>query len=228
MRTRLPDRRGISTPLLIAGLLGAAALVGYLWYTSQRGGDPRAYSMVSPQQDGYQAYQDPYGGYADPADFSQFNPYAQTDGSTPFAPQSGADGARPPMDRERFHQRMLERFDKDGDGKLSEAERQAAHEAMGPMREKLAARRAEMLARFDADHDGQLSESERQAARAAREAAMADPELQRLFEAFRTASLDLKASASAGDPAQLAVKQQALASAHRALEMRKHALLQGR
>jgi len=49
---------------------------------------------------------------------------------------------------------LLEQFDTDGDGTLSDAERQAAREA----------RRAELLEKYDADDDGTLSDAERAAA----------------------------------------------------------------
>ena len=55
---------------------------------------------------------------------------------------------------------LLEQFDTDGDGTLSDAERQAAREA----------RRAELLEKYDADDDGTLSDAEREAAREARKA----------------------------------------------------------
>jgi hypothetical protein len=57
---------------------------------------------------------------------------------------------------------VLEKFDKDGDGKLNEEERKAAMEA----------RQAEMLAKFDKDGDGKLSQDERKAAMEARRAEM--------------------------------------------------------
>lgn len=50
--------------------------------------------------------------------------------------------------------RMLERFDADGDGMLSEAERETA-------RKEHQARKAEMLKDYDADGDGTLSKQER-------------------------------------------------------------------
>lgn len=50
---------------------------------------------------------------------------------------------------------ILEKFDKDGDGKLSKEEHQAAREA----------RRKRMLEKFDKDGDGKLSEEERAAAK---------------------------------------------------------------
>lgn len=68
--------------------------------------------------------------------------------------------------------KIIARFDTDGDGKLSDSERQAARAARG---KKVGAggpqnpeRMKKIIARFDSDGDGKLSESERQAARAAR------------------------------------------------------------
>jgi len=48
---------------------------------------------------------------------------------------------------------LIEKFDKDGDGKLSAEERKAAGEA----------RKAEFLKRFDKDGDGEISAEERKA-----------------------------------------------------------------
>ena len=56
---------------------------------------------------------------------------------------------------------ILEKFDKDGDGKLNEEEREAAKAARGEME---ANRKKEMLAKFDKDGDGKLSEEEKKAA----------------------------------------------------------------
>ncbi len=56
-------------------------------------------------------------------------------------------------------QKLLERFDKDGDGKLSPEERALAKQA----------KKAHILKRFDADGDGKLSPTERDAARKARQ-----------------------------------------------------------
>ena len=50
---------------------------------------------------------------------------------------------------------MMKKYDKDGDGKLSQEERKAS----------MADRRAEMMKKFDKDGDGKLSEEERAAAR---------------------------------------------------------------
>jgi Ca2+-binding EF-hand superfamily protein len=57
--------------------------------------------------------------------------------------------------REQARKKLLERFDKDGDGALNINERKAAE----------AEREAKLLERFDADGDGKLSDSERAAAR---------------------------------------------------------------
>lgn len=55
---------------------------------------------------------------------------------------------------------IVEKFDKNGDGKLNQEERKAAYEA----------RKAEMLKKYDQDGDGELSEDERKAAAADRKA----------------------------------------------------------
>ena len=62
--------------------------------------------------------------------------------------------------------RLLERFDTDGDGQLSESERAAAQEARGGRGdEDMAARHVEILEQFDVDRDGRLNDSERTALR---------------------------------------------------------------
>jgi len=53
---------------------------------------------------------------------------------------------------------VIKKFDKDGDGKLSEEERAAMKEA----------RHKENLAKYDTDKDGKLSDAEREAMRAAK------------------------------------------------------------
>lgn len=57
---------------------------------------------------------------------------------------------------------ILEKFDKDGDGKLNEEERKAARAARGEMD---GARKKEMLKKFDTDGDGKLSDEEKTAMR---------------------------------------------------------------
>ena len=71
----------------------------------------------------------------------------------------------PPQLREK----LLEKFDTNGDGKLDETERAAAKVAM---QAKRAERKQQVLERFDADGDGQLNEAERAAAKAAFKAKM--------------------------------------------------------
>lgn len=66
-------------------------------------------------------------------------------------------------------QKVLAAHDKDGDGKLSEEEREAAR---GVMKEKFEARRKEAIAKFDKDGDGKLNEEEKQAAKDARKKEM--------------------------------------------------------
>jgi len=65
----------------------------------------------------------------------------------------GEDGKRPP----RPNKRMLKRFDTDGDGKLSKAEREKAREF-----------HQKMLEKFDMDGDGKLSKEEREKIRESR------------------------------------------------------------
>lgn len=60
---------------------------------------------------------------------------------------------------------IIEKFDKDGDGKLNQEEREAAKAARERMME---AKKKEMIAKFDKDGDGKLSEEEEQAMREAR------------------------------------------------------------
>jgi Ca2+-binding EF-hand superfamily protein len=77
-------------------------------------------------------------------------------GATSFAVAQGNDAP---------HQKMIEKFDLDHDGKLDDAERaqmKAAFEA------KRTERKAEMLARFDLNKDGKLDDSERAALRDAK------------------------------------------------------------
>lgn len=73
-------------------------------------------------------------------------------------PEKGGDKGDRPRGGE-FRERMLKEHDKDGDGKLSEEERKAAHE---DMHQKMHER---MLKEFDKDGDGKLSDEERQKAR---------------------------------------------------------------
>jgi hypothetical protein len=64
--------------------------------------------------------------------------------------------------RGQRHQEMIEKFDLDQDGQLSESEREAAHAQFELDHPEIAAKRLEQL---DTDGDGQISEEERQAGR---------------------------------------------------------------
>jgi len=55
---------------------------------------------------------------------------------------------------------MLEKFDKDGDGVLSEEEKEAAKKERETRHEAF---KKEMLAKYDKDGDGELSEDEKKA-----------------------------------------------------------------
>ena len=72
-------------------------------------------------------------------------------------------GRGKPVGRPNIAQ-LIEKFDTDGDGKLSDAEKEAAREAR---KAEFEARRAEILEKFDTDGDGKLSPEERKAAIAA-------------------------------------------------------------
>jgi len=58
---------------------------------------------------------------------------------------------------------MMKRFDKDGDGKLNDQEKVAAD----AFKKEADARHAEILKKFDKDGDGKLSDDEKKAAREA-------------------------------------------------------------
>ena len=77
--------------------------------------------------------------------------------------RGGLDG----QGRRKGRHGMHKRFDKDGDGKLSEDERAAAKEAWE-------ARKAQAIKAFDKDGDGELNEEERKAAHEARKAKFAE------------------------------------------------------
>ena len=64
---------------------------------------------------------------------------------------------------------VVKEFDKDGDGKLSDAERAEMRKVMETRMEE---RRKEMLEKFDTDKDGKLSPEEREKAREANRAEM--------------------------------------------------------
>jgi EF hand len=84
--------------------------------------------------------------------------------ATSTAPAS-ADSASTPAAPGPRHEKMLKRFDKNGDGKLDDAERAEAKEQM---RAENSARRGKMrdrlVKRFDKDHDGKLTGAELDAA----------------------------------------------------------------
>lgn len=90
-------------------------------------------------------------------------PEAQAEAEAEPAPSAGdGDNRRGRWNREQ----VLERFDTDGDGQLSEEERDALREQMRDRRRSGdPAIRQIMMRRYDADGDGQLSETEREAAR---------------------------------------------------------------
>jgi Ca2+-binding EF-hand superfamily protein len=82
--------------------------------------------------------------------------------------------------RTEVREKVLQKFDKNGNGQLDQDEREAAKEAMQKRREQGGGkapagqgardpeRRQKLLEKFDTDGDGKLSESERAAAKEAR------------------------------------------------------------
>ncbi|MGE9269208.1 MAG: EF-hand domain-containing protein, partial [Verrucomicrobiales bacterium] len=87
---------------------------------------------------------------------------------TATAQEKGKGGDRPAR---KLPAEVLAKFDTDGDGKLSETEREAALKARKAMVEK---RKAAALEKFDTDGDGKLSETEREAMKAALKARHAE------------------------------------------------------
>ena len=89
----------------------------------------------------------------------------------PANPDRPARPARPggpggPGGNRPLPEAIVKKYDKDGDGKLSEEERTAMQTEMKAARE---ARQKEMLAKFDKDGDGKLSDEERKAANEAQQ-----------------------------------------------------------
>ena len=66
--------------------------------------------------------------------------------------------AKPERPQREIPPALLEKFDTDKDGKLSDDERQAMRKEMQAMQEK---RHAAMLEKYDADKDGKLSDDEK-------------------------------------------------------------------
>lgn len=77
-------------------------------------------------------------------------------------PDNGGKKGKKGKGQREMPEHVIKKFDKDGDGKLNEEERQAAREARKEMQK---AGRAKMLKRFDKDGDGKLSDEERKTAR---------------------------------------------------------------
>lgn len=72
------------------------------------------------------------------------------DGMGPDGAGPGPGGFGPPAE-------VMKQFDKNGDGKLDDTERQAAHAAMKTRREEA---HKQMLAKYDANRDGKLDDAE--------------------------------------------------------------------
>jgi len=80
---------------------------------------------------------------------------------------SAEDKPKRPEGKDANRAAVMEKFDTDKDGKLSEDERKAMQEAR---RAKVDEFRKEMITKYDKDGDGELNEEERTTARTARQA----------------------------------------------------------
>jgi Ca2+-binding EF-hand superfamily protein len=111
--------------------------------------------------------------FAIPA-LAQTPPPASAPVSAPTADETNPESATA---MEKRHQELIKRFDKNGDGKLDEAEKAAAREEMKKEGENPRGLggaggghwREEMLKRFDKNGDGKLDEAERAEMRKARQ-----------------------------------------------------------
>lgn len=90
-----------------------------------------------------------------------------------FAAAAHAEEGKPNRPERKLPPEILEKFDTNKDGKLDEAEREAAKAAREEM---MKARKAEMLKKFDKDGDGKLSDEE--------EAAMKEERKKMMLEKF--------------------------------------------
>jgi hypothetical protein len=79
-------------------------------------------------------------------------------------PQRPQAGMRSQHHRQEMRQRLVEKFDRDGDGQLRGSEKRAARQFV---KRKRFERRMDALRRFDANQDGWLSPEEQEAAREA-------------------------------------------------------------
>lgn len=103
----------------------------------------------------------------------RFNGGKSDDATKPASGFGGAKGGAEALANlekllEKPGPRILQRFDSDKDGKLSDSEKQAARDSLAktnPAPDSPAPNRAEIIKRFDKDGDGKLNESEQTAAR---------------------------------------------------------------
>lgn len=98
-------------------------------------------------------------------------------------PMSAEDWAKRWVERQSRRKEWMDRFDTDGDGQISDAEREAMRAEMRARRDEFMLRR--MTSRFDADGDGVLSDAERVEAEAELAVRRAEREA-RMTERFDT------------------------------------------
>jgi len=101
---------------------------------------------------------------------------------------------RPDRPQREIPPAMLEKFDTDKDGKLSEDERKAMRTEMDGKREQF---RAKMLEKFDADKDGKLSDAEKAAMKEAMKAR--HEEMLTKYDANKDGKLDMSEMQTARD-----------------------------
>jgi Ca2+-binding EF-hand superfamily protein len=111
------------------------------------------------------------------------------------APQRPARGPGGPGAQRPLPAEMLKKFDKDGDGKLSDDERKAMREEMAAAREKA------MLEQLDTDKDGKVSDEERKAGEAKRKAAFEarQKEMLEKYDADKDGKLSQEEMKTAGE-----------------------------
>jgi len=232
VRSSVPSSRGIA-PLVIVLGVAAAALVCYTLY--------QAYTERTAASSTY-TYDSSTGAYYDDDGYA----YAPSIASDTTATEQTASHQPPPRpDSAEFQAMLLERFDVDGDGVLSETEAAAAKAdmeahrpkdgmrgpqrrgdgTMGPPPDGEMGPGGDMLDRFDVDGDGTLSETEREARRAAMDALRDDPALTELFEAVKAAHEALRTAAAAGDTEAMATARTDLQAAQEAFEAKRTELL---
>ena len=119
------------------------------------------------------------------------------------APAGQAEGATSQPGQPQGNQRMMQRFDTDGDGQLSDEERQAMQQRRRGQGERWEQGRQEWNLRlFDEDGDGQLVEGEQQ------QAGEFNGRVEELMRKFRERSMDIDGDGQISEEERDATRQQ--------------------